>query len=300
MRIEILVVGLVIWCEPRSFAASIAFSASLNGRPWRVFLQERQGSPPVPVTPEDGRDYLAPAIGSEGKTIAVEAGGAGIMVCAVAKRPSCESITAAGRSATSPSWLGRTSGDLLFVRYAVAADSEDSDIFATADGHRRAIEFLRHTGVLDHPRVSSDGRWLAYTANDTVGLARAKPTVVQSIWVADLEGGSARPLLLTSRQDIHPAWSPTGDRLAFASNRDGDLDIWTVKANGDGILRITQGAGTKTWPAWSPDGDTILFVRSTNGRLGLWTVKVATGELVPYEPFGKARGDVELRDPDWR
>ena len=74
------------------------------------------------------------------------------------------------------------------------------------------------------------------------------------------------------------SWSPGGDRLAFASRREGDKQsrIYVTQANGDDDSRnIANGAD----PAWHPAFDRIAYsgVDFTGNRPGLWLVDSAGG-----------------------
>ena len=40
--------------------------------------------------------------------------------------------------------------------------------------------------------------------------------------------------------DFDPEWSPDGRRIAFASNRDGDDEIYTMKPNGSGVRQLSS------------------------------------------------------------
>ena len=45
--------------------------------------------------------------------------------------------------------------------------------------------------------------------------------------------------------DMSPAWSPTGAKFAFASDRSGNLtsaNIWTMNTNGTGLVNLTPDA----------------------------------------------------------
>jgi dipeptidyl aminopeptidase/acylaminoacyl peptidase len=56
-----------------------------------------------------------------------------------------------------------------------------------------------------------------------------------------------------------PAWSPDGSRIAFASDRDGTLELYVMHADGSDLTRLTHDVGFAGRPAWSPDGVRIAF-----------------------------------------
>ena len=60
--------------------------------------------------------------------------------------------------------------------------------------------------------------------------------------------------------DAFPAWSPDGNYVAFASKRDGDWDIYTIKKDGSGLTRLTYAYNKDIMPNWSPDGNWIAFM----------------------------------------
>jgi TolB protein len=76
-----------------------------------------------------------------------------------------------------------------------------------------------------------------------------------------------------SATEEDPAWSPGGDKLAFASNRTGNFHIYTINATAPfgAAVQLTTVNGTvdypvhDTNPAWSLDGAIIMFERTTGG-----------------------------------
>src|ERR1041384_839244 len=59
-------------------------------------------------------------------------------------------------------------------------------------------------------------------------------------------------------------FNPRG-RIAFASDRDGNFEIYVMNPDGSGQLRLTNDPGEDTQPAWSPDGTQIAFVSNRAG-----------------------------------
>ena len=75
--------------------------------------------------------------------------------------------------------------------------------------------------------------------------------------------------------ELDPAWSPNGERIAFASKRGGasDYEIYSVRLSGKGFKQLTNNARVDRYPTWSPDGTSIVYTHGTSGFLGkqrLW------------------------------
>jgi TolB protein len=89
------------------------------------------------------------------------------------------------------------------------------------------------------------------------------------LWTIAAAGGRARRLVGGNGWDETPAWSPDGNRIAFARSvyAPGEpdialvgVDVWTVAADGRGRRNLTRDAGS-TSPVWSPGGRRIAFAR---------------------------------------
>jgi TolB protein len=61
--------------------------------------------------------------------------------------------------------------------------------------------------------------------------------------------------------DMLPAWSPDGKRIAFVrSPQDfSDSEIYVINADGTGLTRLTNAPGFDVSPSWSKDGKRIAF-----------------------------------------
>ena len=82
--------------------------------------------------------------------------------------------------------------------------------------------------------------------------------------------GSALALVVVATCLVHvPAsqavFPGSNGRIAWASSRDGNFEIYTAQSGGGELARLTTNPATDTDPAWSHDGTRIAF---TSGRAG--------------------------------
>src|SRR5688572_22394463 len=91
--------------------------------------------------------------------------------------------------------------------------------------------------------------------------------------------------LLVSTQvnwkDGSPAWSPDGARIAFYSERDGNAEIYVMKADGSGVTRLTNTSADEGYPAWSPDGRTISFDSDRTGNFDIFAMNADGSNVRP-------------------
>jgi len=66
-----------------------------------------------------------------------------------------------------------------------------------------------------------------------------------------------------------PAWSPDGTRIAFVSNRDGNLELYLVNVDTLEATRVTTNAAIDQEPSWTPGGGMIAFCSNRDAQKGL-------------------------------
>jgi len=131
-------------------------------------------------------------------------------------------------------------------------------------------------------------------------LAYVQARVDANLWrTAGPASKSRRPapvkVIASSRQDAEGVFSPDGKRIAFGSDRSGNIEIWTCNSDGTNQAQLTSlkaaDAGT---PSWSPDGKTIAFDARLEGHGDIFVINADGGS-----PRRLTTEPVENNVPTW-
>ncbi len=102
-----------------------------------------------------------------------------------------------------------------------------------------------HPLWMRHTSISPDGQTIAFSYKGDVFTVPAS-------------GGQARQLTSNAAYDSYPIWRPDGKKIAFASSREGSLDIFVMNKFGGEPKRLTTRSTNETPIAWR-DNEHILF-----------------------------------------
>jgi len=157
-----------------------------------------------------------------------------------------------GFSAGTAYYSASDTGSLMFVggRRSIATVEED---LAFVDGNGNVERLQFQSGQYRFPRVSPDGKHLAVEVGDVRNA---------NIWIYDLAGTASPQQLTFGGRNRFPVWSNDGECLLFQSDREGDVAIFTQRANGshtpDRLTKPEKGVAHVPL-SWSRDGKTVLF-----------------------------------------
>jgi imidazolonepropionase-like amidohydrolase/Tol biopolymer transport system component len=123
------------------------------------------------------------------------------------------------------------------------------DVAAAGLGPSQTVAFDTSEGTWMNLDVSPDGRRVVF---DLLG----------DIYTMPVDGASPAARITSGPVfDMQPRFSPDGKRIAYASDRDGLWNIWTMDGEGQNAKQVSR---EKRWfinsPAWSPDG-AYIFAR---------------------------------------
>ena len=86
------------------------------------------------------------------------------------------------------------------------------------------------------------------------------------VWTVDANTGATTQITHDNAVSGHPAWSPDYARIIFSSNREDRRNLYTMKADGSDIQRLTNDPNADHWaPKYSPDGSQVTYVEVTEG-----------------------------------
>jgi Tol biopolymer transport system component len=137
----------------------------------------------------------------------------------------------------------------------------------------------------------------------TIAFASLAPRDWDVYWRAP---GGERRLTDHAALDYNAAFSPDGRKIAFVSQRDGNMELYAVGVDGSGLRRLTDNFALDDHPAWSPDGAKIAFAstrepapagRASNAIYvmnaeGGEARRISPVEASDYSPAWSPRGDL--------
>jgi len=169
--------------------------------------------------------------------------------------------------------------------YFAAKQSAGFDIYSI---HINGDDLQRLTngiGSLYAPELSPDGERILFTNNGN------------GLWVMKPDGKNPRPI--TNKDDIDPTWSPDGSKIAFASLRAGDRQLFIMNADGSNLRQVTDLNNMGGRSTWSPDGTKLAFYRGLAGDHNIYVINVDGTGLVQLTNGGDNLGPSWSPDGNW-
>ncbi|HEX7085498.1 MAG TPA: hypothetical protein VF198_03990 [Vicinamibacterales bacterium] len=180
------------------------------------------------------------------------------------------------------------------------------EVMTVADGARTVVHTT--TDSLQAPNWTTDGRALIYNHQGRLfrfDLATRIPTVIDTgfatrhnndhvlsfdgtmlgishhsaddegrsvIYTVPVTGGVPKRVTAKSPSYLH-GWSPDKRFLVYTGQRDGELDIYRIPAEGGEEVRLTTAPGVDDGSEYTPDGRWIYFNSMRTGRMQIWRMR---------------------------
>ena len=80
----------------------------------------------------------------------------------------------------------------------------------------------------------------------------------------NVDGTNMRQLTNNSHRDLTPGWSPDGTQIIYASDQDGDFEVFVMNSDGSNVRQLTNdtylnGIGGQSWLSQTPSKGSVLF-----------------------------------------
>jgi len=266
----------------------IVYKDEPPGQSAGLFLMSSSGSPVRRLTTSDpGFDDRFPAFSRDGKRVAFVRnkswGSSDIFVVDVSGGEP-RRLTFMNDDLGRPVW---TSDNEKIVFWACTGGSwwaQDLYVVPVSGGKPERLPFSNYDAA--GPAISRRGDKLSYM----------RCTFDINIWKRPISNSTepaSKFAASSSRRDLDPEYSPDGSKVAFMSDRSGQMAIWLTDADGSNATMIAAAWGG-TSPRWSPDGTQITFDSRLEGPAHIMVVGVEGGQ-----PKRLTDGDFEEIVPSW-
>ena len=203
---------------------------------------------------QSGADEFAPKLSPDRKFVAFLTGGPGKIALEVigADVQGNFEVANADTLISDPHW----SPNSQRLAFLIGQGDQYGVMVANSDGSDTVQVTSIPSGEVGN--WSKDGQFVVFTSRD--GDDRGT-------YLRNPDG--VNEFRLTDSADFTPRWSPTSDRIAFISDRDGYMDLYVMEVMDGGAadpIRLTRNESVEYDIAWSPNGKQIAFVSDEHGN----------------------------------
>ena len=182
-------------------------------------------------------------------------------------------ISGPSQARTRPSSLVNLYGELQ-------GDWQDTPV-GPWDGSSNVSQMTFATeGACADPDVSRDGKRLVFSST--------QHSERSDIYITPIPGRTLTQLTNDPADDIMPEFHPSGNTIAFASNRAGIWDIYVISVDGGQPMRVTDEPAHELHPSWSPDGRHLIYCKLgvRSHRWEMWVVDTDNPGVRQFLDYG--------------
>ena len=163
--------------------------------------------------------------------------------------------------------------------------------------HPMTFEDLAGMKRIGAPRLSPDGKWIAYDVSTIDLAANVRKSAV---YLMASDGTQSKKITAGEKQDEGPAWSPDGKTIAYVSNADsGAKQVWLYNVATGKSRKLTSLAGGAGSVKWVPDGSGVVFVSDVYPDCGVDPDCVKQKDVAAEKAPSKARIITSLLYRHW-
>jgi TolB protein len=260
----------------------IAFEARYRGG--RIFTIRPNGERQQRIA---GKDSSNPAFSADGRRIVFERFRHGNYDLYKMRANGSHKVrlTHSAADETGPSFS--PSGRRIVFARRRDADNYNLWTMRAGGGHQRRLTHTRGASE-DSPQYSPNGRRIVFVRNFDLAIMRADGSRAHRI--------STSPNVYES----NPDFSPDGSPIVFSrsSARQIHDEIFSVRADGSQLRRLTRSNANDLLPAFSPDGTQIAFASDRDRSAGVYDIYRMRADGSRLQRVTSSRRSLD-RGPSW-
>ena len=157
-------------------------------------------------------------------------------------------------------------GTLVYQRGGAQGSQSRTLVWVDRQGNEMPLDLPEARAYL-FPRLSPDGTRLVVTVQDDN----------VDVWVSELALGTLRRLTTDPANDFYSLWAPDGERVVFASQREGSWELLSMAWDGTGdaerLMVIEDGSIISPY-GWSADGALLFEYGAANASRNIGILPV--------------------------
>jgi TolB protein len=163
------------------------------------------------------------------------------------------------------------------VLYSALLGENNFEIYEMEINTGEVSQLTSAYGVDNAPEISPDGQFITYAHNTP---NRSLPQII----VMDRNGNNGGNIPQVNGWDS--TWSPNGQFILFASDRNGTTQLYTIQPDGSKLTRITNLPAIRGRSDWSPDGQYIVTYSGEAWQRELYIMYSGGSDVRQLSPSG--------------
>jgi Tol biopolymer transport system component len=170
-----------------------------------------------------------------------------------------------------PNWRADGRKIAFMSNRVTAANPEgDYELFVMGADGSHPVQLTSNGLDDEHPAWSPDGSRIAFSRDFDPILGQ----VDRDLFTMNADGTNQRNLTnspIVTDQEAN--WSANGGAIVFVSDRDGDMEVFTMRPNGSNVRQLTFNDAEEFSPNWSPDSRMVTFTSDQDGNFSIFTIR---------------------------
>lgn len=235
----------------------IAFTSNRDGNN-EIYIMDADGSNQTRLTNDPGSDSY-PRFSPDGRKISFNSDRVGAVAKLFTMNIDGTGVTQVTNNATADANASWSPTNSQFA-FDSTRDDQYLDIYKMNIDGSNVVRLTNHQPYDIESAWSPNGQRIVFRRENVFGGGF-------DLWIMNSDGSGQTQFTSRSNFDFGPpSWAPDGSYVVYDGLAAGNMEIYKIKADGTGDVRLTNSSAREGEPAWSPDGAKIAFTSDRDGN----------------------------------